>query len=64
MASAPFPNGATDGDVFFHNDKVCLYHKISNTWECRTIGSMNLPDATSKRIQQIYGSRESNRKAI
>ena len=56
MASAPFPNGATDGDVFFHNDKVCLYHKVTNTWECRTIGALNLPDATSKRIQKIYGS--------
>jgi len=56
MASAPFPNGAADGDVFFHNDKVCLYHKAQNTWECRTIGPMDLPGQTLKRIQKKYGS--------
>ena len=37
MAEIPFPGGAQDGDVFFHEDKVCVYHADINTWECRTI---------------------------
>ena len=34
---AEFPGSAADGDVVFHKDKVFLYHKATNTWECRTI---------------------------
>ena len=37
MAEIPFPGGAADQDVFFHEDKVCVYHKAINTWECRTV---------------------------
>ena len=39
MSQIPFPGGAADQDVFFHEDKVCVYHKSINTWECRTVGS-------------------------
>ena len=39
MAQIPFPGGAADQDVFFHEDKVCVYHKAINTWECRTVNS-------------------------
>ena len=39
MSSIPFPGGAADKDVFFHEDKVCMYHKDINTWECRTINT-------------------------
>lgn len=34
---AEFPGEAQDGDVVFHKDKVFLYHRAINTWECRTI---------------------------
>ena len=37
MSQIPFPGGAADQDVFFHEDKVCVYHKAINTWECRTV---------------------------
>jgi len=37
MAEIPFPGGAKDQDVFFHEDKICIYHGDINTWECRTI---------------------------
>ena len=37
MAEVPFPNGAKDGTVFFHEDKVCLYSEALNTWECRKV---------------------------
>ena len=36
MSEIPFPTSVQDGDVFFHEDKVCLYHGDDNTWECRT----------------------------
>ena len=36
MAEIPFPSGPADQDVFFHEDKVCVYHEDTNTWECRT----------------------------
>jgi hypothetical protein len=39
MSQIPFPGGAADQDVFFHEDKVCVYHKAINTWECRTINT-------------------------
>ena len=39
MAEIPFPGGAVDGTTFFHEDKVCVYHGASNTWECRTVVS-------------------------
>ena len=39
MAEIPFPGGATDGTTFFHEDKVCVYHEATNTWECRAISS-------------------------
>ena len=32
-----FPGEAKDGDVVFHRDKVFVYHRDINTWECRTI---------------------------
>ncbi len=62
MSKVPFPEGSTvaDGDVFFHNNVVCYYHKADNTWECRTIGGLNLPDATTKRIMKRYGSPKGN----
>jgi len=37
MTEVPFPGGAQDQDVFFHEDKICIYHAALNTWECRTI---------------------------
>jgi hypothetical protein len=39
MSQIPFPGGAADQDVFFHEDKVCVYRKAINTWECRTINT-------------------------
>nr|BDD44290.1 hypothetical protein 36 [bacterium] len=39
MSQIPFPGGAADQDVFFHEDKVCVYHKAINTWECRTVNA-------------------------
>ena len=46
MSQIPFPGGAADQDVFFHEDKVCVYHKDINTWECRTAleSAPNTPD--------------------
>lgn len=55
MAEIPFPGGAADGDVFFHEDKVCIYHKDINTWECRTIEAGNgvgQPEAVT--TQTVY----------
>ena len=53
MAEIPFPGGAADQDVFFHEDKVCVYHKDINTWECRTTThggkEIGLPDAVTTR---------------
>ena len=37
MAQVPFPEGAKDGTVFFHEDKVCVYSDVLNTWECRKV---------------------------
>ena len=37
MAEVPFPEGARDGTVFFHEDKVCIYSEPLNTWECRKV---------------------------
>jgi len=37
MAQVPFPEGAKDGTVFFHEDKVCIYSESLNTWECRKV---------------------------
>ena len=36
MTATPFPDGVQDQDVFFHDDKVCVYHASINTWECGT----------------------------
>ena len=43
MAQVPFPEGAKDGTVFFHDDKVCVYSDILNTWECRNSFCRTLP---------------------
>lgn len=37
----PFPGGAQDGDVFFHNQHVCVYHADINTWECQSVANIN-----------------------
>ena len=37
----PFPGGAQDGDVFFHNQSVCVYHEDINTWECQSVANIN-----------------------
>ena len=44
MAEVPFPNGAKDGTVFFHEDKVCIYSEALNTWECRKVVDPNDPN--------------------
>ena len=44
MSEIPFPNGAQDGDIFFHLDKVCLYHEDSDTWECRNRTNLEDPE--------------------
>ena len=52
MAEIPFPGGAADQDVFFHEDKVCVYHKAINTWECRTMETgtaVGQPEAVTTR---------------
>ena len=33
MAQVPFPEGAKDGTVFFHEDKVCIIANFEH--ECR-----------------------------
>ena len=37
MTEVPFPNGAKDGTIFFHEDKVCVYSEALNTWEVRKV---------------------------
>jgi hypothetical protein len=39
MAEINFPSSAVDGTTFFHEDKVCVYHEASNTWECRAVST-------------------------
>lgn len=41
MTEVPFPNGAKDGTVFFHDDKVCVYSEALNTWEVRKVVDPN-----------------------
>lgn len=56
MAEIPFPGGAADGDVFFHEDKVCVYHKNINTWECRTVntGSTEIGQPSAVTTRTVY----------
>ena len=54
MPEIPFPGGAADQDVFFHEDKICLFHGDLNTWECRTIGELDLPDPFVERIKRAF----------
>ena len=44
MSDIPFPEGPQDGDIFFHLDKVCLYHGDSQTWECRNRADLEDPE--------------------
>ena len=44
MSDIPFPEGPQDGDIFFHLDKVCLYHGDSHTWECRNRAELEDPE--------------------
>ena len=44
MSDIPFPEGPQDGDIFFHLDKVCLYHGDSQTWECRNRAELEDPE--------------------
>ena len=37
MTEVPFPNGAKDGTIFFHEDKVCVYSEALNTGEVRKV---------------------------
>ena len=48
MTEVPFPDGAKDGTVFFHDDKVCIYSELLNTWEVRTVVDPNIPTATNE----------------
>lgn len=52
----PFPGGAADQDVFFHEDKVCVYHASINTWECRTVntGSSEIGQPSAVTTQSVY----------
>ena len=51
MSAVPFPDGPADQDVFFHDDKVCLFHADINTWECRTINAdMGLTETFISRL--------------
>ena len=52
MPDIPFPDGAADQDVFFHEDKVCLYHADLNTWECRTVGHIEVPEPFLERFRR------------
>ena len=65
MAEIPFPGGAADQDVFFHEDKVCVYHAATNTWECRAMaGETPQPDLPAIYTTDVYvpeGLRESIR---
>ena len=54
MAEIPFPGGATDGTTFFHEDKVCVYHAATNTWECRTISSETPQPPTTVYTSDVY----------
>ena len=47
MAEVPFPEGAKDGTVFFHEDKVCIYDEYLNTWQCRKVVDPNDPNRPS-----------------
>ena len=47
MSEIPFPSGVQDGDVFFHEDKVCLYHGDVDTWECRSRIGFDDPEQTT-----------------
>ena len=49
MAQIPFPGSAVDGSTFFHEDTVCVYHAVSNTWECRAI-STNTPQPANQNV--------------
>ena len=51
MAEVPFPSGAKDGTVFFHEDKVCIYSESLNTWECRKVVD---PDDPNRPDNVIY----------
>ena len=51
----PFPGSAVDGAVFFHEDKVCVYHKAEHTWECRSIVS-ETPQPPTQDVYMTVGS--------
>ena len=53
MAEVPFPNGAKDGTVFFHEDKVCIFSESLNTWECRKVVD---PDDPNRPTSAIYSN--------
>ena len=48
-----FPTAVVDGTSYFYDDKVCVYRKATNTWECRT----NLDDDDFNRTQQTPGTQ-------
>ena len=51
MSDFTFPSGPSDGSVYYHEDKVFLYHEDINTWEARTIE----PNTTSSTgLQDVY----------
>ena len=50
MAEVPFPEGAKDGTVFFHEDKVCIYSEALNTWECRKVVDPSDPNRPSQAV--------------
>ena len=51
MSDFTFPSGPSDGSVYYHEDKVFLYHQDINTWEVRTVE----PNTTSSTgIQDVY----------
>ena len=36
MAEPNFPTGVVDGTTYIYDDKICVYHQETNTWECQT----------------------------
>ncbi len=48
-----FPTAVVDGTSYFYDDKVCVYRKATNTWECRT----NLENDDFDRTQQTPGTQ-------
>ena len=50
------PDRPADGTLFFHDDKVFVYHSAENTWECRTVGDIQLTQSYINKIVSQYGS--------